>query len=172
MTAQNGPSRYSFPKRPLPAATRNFPVDDSTALWIESRTVRFLEMRFSWVLLHHHLHRDPADFTKLVGGVNAQRLVPNPVLDSAPQRRSQPVGEERMLLVRIHGRPRNGRKGITIVFKNAGANGDTLVTDISPRIVTGARNKFRDRILGFSAKRAAETARLYISLPHPYIPPP
>jgi hypothetical protein len=49
-----------------------------------------------------------------------------------------------MLLVNIHGRPRNGRKGTTIVFQNAGANGDALVTDISPRIVIGARNKFRD----------------------------
>jgi hypothetical protein len=56
-------------------------------------------MRFSRVLLHHHLPRDPADFTKLAGGVNAQALMPDPVFDGAQQRRSQPVGGERMLLV-------------------------------------------------------------------------
>jgi hypothetical protein len=76
-------------------------VGDCAALWFQSETVRFLEMRFAGVLLHHHLDRDSAHFTKLVNGVNAQRLMPNPVLDGAQQRRSHPVVEERMLLVDI-----------------------------------------------------------------------
>jgi hypothetical protein len=90
--------------------------------------------------------------------------MPNPVLDGA----QQPVDEERMLLVDIHGRPRNGRKRIATVFQNTSANSDALVTDISPRVITGARNKLRNRILRFTAKRAAEAARLCISPPHPY----
>jgi hypothetical protein len=139
------------------------------SLWFHSNTVRFLRMRFSGVLLHHHLDRDFAHSTKFVTGVNAQRLMSNPVLDRAQQRRSHLVGEERMLLLAIHGRPRNARKPIAVVCQNARANGDAFVTDISPRIITGARNELRNRVLRFAAKRAAEAARLCISLPHLYI---
>lgn len=137
----------------------------TTSLMVPFEDRAVLEMRFPGVLLHHHLDRDFADFTKLVSGVNAQRLMSNPVLDRAQQRRSHLVGEERMLFD-IHRRPRNGRKPITVVCENARANGDAFVTDLSPRIITGARNELRNRVLRFVAKRAAEAARLCFSLSH------
>ena len=117
-------------------------------------------MRFFGVLLDHHLDRDFADFIYLMSGVNAERLMPNPVLDGVQQGRSHPVGEEGMLLVGSHGRPRNGRQPILVVSQNARANGDALVTDKGPRIISGARNESRNRVLRFTAKRAAECARL------------
>jgi hypothetical protein len=154
----------------LPLSERIHDLGARNPLRIPSKPVRVLEIRFSGVVFHHHLQRDLADFTQFVGGVNAQRLMSNPVLDGAQQRRSRPVGEERMLLADIHGRcSRDARRQDPdpFVFQNAGANGDALVTDISPRIITGARNKLRNGILRFSAKRAVEDP--CISLPHLYI---
>jgi len=95
-------------------------------------------------MLTHPLHRDLGDFTKLVGGVNAHRLMPNPVLDGTQQRQGQPVGKERMLLVGIHGCPRNGGEADRVaVYQNARANGNALVADIRPRVIAGTRNKLR-----------------------------
>jgi hypothetical protein len=55
-------------------------------------------------LFIHHFHGDPLKFSKLLGGVTAQRLTPNPSLHRGQQRRSEPVGKERMLLGLSHGR--------------------------------------------------------------------
>src|SRR5579871_128729 len=79
------------------------------------------------------------------------------------------MGQERMLLFDINGRSRNRRRLVAVVFQNARANGDALVADVSPRIITGVRNELPNGVLRFAAKRAAEIARGRIILLHLYI---
>jgi len=99
---------------------------------------RFAKSGSPGFLLVHHFHGDTSKFSKLPGGVTAQRLPPNPSLDSGQQRRSEPVVKERMLLAVSHGRPRNDCRTTTVVFQNGIANGDALITNVGPRVVAGA----------------------------------
>jgi hypothetical protein len=93
---------------------------------------------FPGFLIVHHFHGDSSNFSKFLGGVTAQRLTPNPSLDSGQQRRSEPVGKERMFLAVSHGCPRNRSRLVAVVFQNENANGDALITDVCPRVVAGA----------------------------------
>jgi hypothetical protein len=79
------------------------------------------------------------------------------------------VGEEGVLLAGVYGHFRNGRKLAAVVFQNAVASGDALLTDIRSRIVTGARNELRNRFLRFMAKRATQAARLRIGPSHVHL---
>jgi hypothetical protein len=118
-------------------------------------------------LIVHHFYCDSSNFSNLLGGITAQRLTPDPFLDSGQQSRSQAVGQERMRLAVSHGRPRNCSSLLAVVFQNGRANGDALITDVGPPVVTGvgARNKFRNGILRLMAKRAR--GDVGICLAHP-----
>jgi hypothetical protein len=111
------------------------------------------------VLILYHLDSDPPEGSKLLPGIIAQRLTPDPSLDGSQQRGSEPVGKKRVqALTASHGRPRMRQQAVYIVLQNDCANGDTLIANTNPRVVPWAHNEFRYGVLRFIAKRTRESA--------------
>jgi hypothetical protein len=79
----------------------------------------------------HHLRGDASKLSKLLGGVTAQSLTPNPSLDSGHQRRGERVGKKRVLLVAGQGHPRIAHKLVAVVFQNGSANGDAFIANVT-----------------------------------------